>query len=42
MTKEGNGTGPDLIVLGLDEKESRRLPGFQQANQTWPPRPPRR
>ena len=24
MTKEGNGTGPDLIVLGLDEESKPR------------------
>jgi len=28
MTKEGNGTGPDLIVLGLDEERKPRAARF--------------
>ena len=42
MTKDTNGSGPELIVLGRDEAGKPGPPGFRQATTASWPRPPRR
>ena len=40
MTKDTNGSGPELIVLGRDEEGKPQAARFPAATTAWWPRPP--